>query len=350
MSVIGYREWQIWTNLDFFENETDVQGIATFKITPSLMAEQSINFIYEKLERIRQGTPQFENIRLQKYFNPACISPTNELVIQKCTSIQSNVDSLKPFIYESLEELEALSLCLDFPLTCNEIRFIVPPGRVNHGDVFIASRKPIGRGMAFEVEERGVSSSRLTNDFTKFINLNSIQKVAVKHYLNGLTILGLEDQFSGLIDAAFMQFYQACEVLCGENFKLKEVKKFIAGKYPDDSKKLQIIAHHVWQVRHNYFGHGNVDNNISNIGNIDDTFNAAKQVLIVRWLCKYLLDLDTESNPLSREMRLYHKSHSVYFSGSIELLKSEFYTGYDFTNIQILDSNGNTLESFDIQV
>lgn len=344
MSVIGYREWQIWANLDLFKNETDIRGVIYLKITPSLMVENTVGFIYEKIEHIRQGALQFENERLKKYFDLSYITPTSEIVIQKSTFISPEIEFIQPLINETLEELEAISLCLDFPLTCNEIRFIIPAGQPLHGELFIASRKSIGRGMAFEVEERGSALNRLQNDFEKFVNFNPIQRVAAKHYLNGLTILGLEDQFSGLIDAAFMQFYQSCEVLCGGSFKLKDVKIHIANHYASESRTLQLIAHHIWQIRHNYFGHGNVENNIANLENLDQTFNIAKQVLVARWLCKRLLDLNTNSNALSREMRLYNKLGSVYFSGSIELLINNFYTGYDYKNVPVLNSDGTEIE------
>lgn len=345
MSVIGHREWNIWTNLDFFDEENEVAGVVYLKITPSLMSEQTIGFIYEKLEQIRTGQPQFTNPQLRDYFDLSWISPTKESVIQKRGRIVTNSEAVRTLISDVLQELEALSICLDFPFTCNEIRFHILPSQPNHGDVFVASRKPIGRGIGFEVEERGSASARLTDDFDKVINATQSQRVAIRHYLNGLTLLGLEDQFSGLIDAAFMQFYQACEVLCGENFKLIEVKKYIAREHQDDSRTLQLIAHHVWQIRHNYFGHGNVSNNIANLDNLGNTFNAAKQVLVVRWLCKRLLDLTMNANPLVREMRLYHQNGSVAFNGSVEQMIESFYIGYDYTNANVVDTEGHTLET-----
>ena len=344
MSVISHREWNIWTNLDFFEEESEVTGVVYLRITPSLMSEQTIGFIYEKIEQIRTGQPQFTDTRLKDYFDLRWISSTKESVIQKRGVVVTNNEVIRVFIGDILHELEALSICLDFPLTCNEIRFHLPPFQPKNGDVFVASRKPISRGMGFEIEERGSASARLAHDFDKVINSNSTQKVAVRHYLNGLTLLGLEDQFSGLIDAAFMQFYQACEVLCGENYKLIEVKKHIAAVHQDESRTLQLIAHHIWQIRHNYFGHGNVDNNIVNLGDLENTFGAAKQVLVARWLCKRLLDLKMDATPLVREMRLYHKEGSVCFNGSIDQLIDDFYIGYDFNNAPIIDSDGNILE------
>jgi hypothetical protein len=345
VSAIGYREWGIWTNLDFFGTEIEVFGVAYLKITQSLMAEQTIGFIYEMIEKIRQGKSQFENERLKNYFDLSSITPTNELVIQKSASIVTHNESIRFFIKEVLNELEALSLCLDFPLTCNEIRFVISPMQSLQGVAFIASRKPIGRGIGFEIEERGSASARLVYDFNSFINMSAIQKVAARHYLNGLTLLGLEDQFSGLIDAAFMQFYQACEVLCGENYNLPKVKKYIAARYSNESRELQLIAHHIWQIRHSYFGHGNVNNNITNLDSLDDTFNAAKQVLVARWLCKHLFDLDTNANPLVREMILYHNNSSVYFAGSVEHLIREFYTGYEFKEAPVVDQDGKTIET-----
>lgn len=346
MSVISFREWKIWTNLEFFGEISEVFGVAYLKITPSLMAEQTIGFIYEKIESIRHGrTLQYEDQKLKSYFDLTWVTPTNELVIQKSSSIFTRNESVRIFIDEILNELESLSLCLDFPLTCDEINFVIPPTSSAQGIAFQANRKSIGRAMAFEVDERDSASNRLNNNFSSFLILNHIQKVALRHYLNGLTLLGLEDQYTGLIDAAFMQFYQACEVLCGENFKLVEVKKYIANQYPAESKNLQLIAHHVWQIRHNFYGHGNVKNNITNLVSADDTFNAAKQVIVARWLCKRLLDLSTNANPLIREMRLYHKHTSVGFSGRFEELISDFYNGYDYKNAPVLDGSGNILET-----
>ncbi len=57
-----------------------------------------------------------------------------------------------------------------------------------------------------------------------------------------------------------------------------------------------------------------------------------------------LLDLNTNSHTLSREMRLYNKSGLVYFSGSIDLLIADFYTGYDYKDAQVLDFNGREIK------
>lgn len=348
MSVIEHREWSIWTNMDFFEGEDDIRGVLQFKITPALMAQQTIGFLYEKLDAIRQGQSQYDNEELKSFFDIAMIGATDELVIQKSLSIERSTEQLDIILEEALDQLSAIALCLDFPLNCSEVRFVVPPMTPESGEVFIASRKPIGRGLAFEVEEIGAASGRLTNDFGTFRNLSQQQKAAQKHYLNGLTLLGLEDQFAGLLDAAFMQFYQGCEILCGENHILKKVKAYLASSYPTESQTLQVIAHHVWQIRHNYFGHGNVGNHIVNMDDMGETFNVAKQVLVVRWLCKHLLDLSTNSVPLTREMRLYHSRNSVCFSGSEAEISQTFYNGYDFKVIPILDSSEAEIAQVDL--
>ncbi len=88
MSIIEHREWNIWTNMDFFSEGKTIRGVINFKITPSLMAEQTIGFLYEKLEQIRNGAEQFENEELRSYFDLTLISATNELVIQKAASIK----------------------------------------------------------------------------------------------------------------------------------------------------------------------------------------------------------------------------------------------------------------------
>jgi hypothetical protein len=94
MSIIGHREWQIWTNMDFFGNGEDIRGVIHFKITPSLMAEQTISCLYEKLESIRHGQPQFDHQELRNFFDLSCIMPTKELLIQRSATISSNIQSI----------------------------------------------------------------------------------------------------------------------------------------------------------------------------------------------------------------------------------------------------------------
>jgi hypothetical protein len=198
--------------------------------------------------------------------------------------------------------------------------------------------------MSFRVEERETAKNRMVNDFGKLMSSTPEQKVASRHYINGLTLLGLEDQYSGLIDAAFMQFYQGCEVLLGKKSNdLREAKKSIAQNYAEESISLQTITHHVWMVRHSCFGHGNLKVNSSNEGDYEQTFQIAKQVLVARWLCKRLLDLSSDCTPLMRQISLYPQSGSVRFSGDLNDLKNNYCMLYDFDKIKVVDAQGKVI-------
>ncbi|PNH90233.1 hypothetical protein C1M56_02920 [Vibrio diazotrophicus] len=348
MSVIEHRKWEIKPNTKLFSGEQDLLGVVQMRVTPFLMAQQTVGFLYEKLAETRKFGLQLQNQELQSFFDVTHIKETDQLVIQKVTSIPSDVTKLDSVLRDSLDALSAISLCVDFPLNCYEIICTRSPSETNDDVIFSAVRSPIGRGIGFEIEERGVAGKRLSDDYGNLRNLNHRQKAAQHHYLNGLTLLGLEDTFSGLIDAAFMQFYQACEILCGENFKLDKVKQFIAYNYPNESNDLQVIAHHVWQIRHSYFGHGNAKNHRVNLGDMEKTFNVAKQVLVARWLCKKLLDLSTNSSPLAREMRLYHSGGSIGFFGTKESLSRDFYTGYRLNLCHIVNPSGKRIGTFKI--
>jgi|GEM_PF-2159326 len=338
MSIIAYREWEIWQNTSFFKTPNIIRGYYIFHLTPSLMLEQTIQFLHEKTDLSRTTIDP----RIKGYFFPFDYS-TN--VLQK----SDDFDTSKPIndiINEKLHEIQVLSLCLDFPINCNAIEFFIPL----KAKVFFANRKNIGRGLGFEVEERESATRKLITDYQYFHEAPENISAAQKHYLSGLTLLSLEDTYPGLIDAAFMQFYQGCEILCGSNYELKEAKKNIGKILNINSELLQIVIHHVWQIRHNYFGHGNKLNHLFTSDDSEHTYQIAKQVLVARWLCKTLLDLHTPSKEkLIREMRFYHNDFSEEFRGTIEELETNFKVGYDYRNIPIFDQSGKQISIYNLK-
>lgn len=346
MSTIKYRDWEIWTNNDFFNASKIIDGYYLVRLTPSLMQEQTIEFLKEKIEFIRQGVFSITG-KLLPYLS-VFLSFEEKNCINKHENFNNQSD-IKQLLNQILEEIEALSLCLDFPFNCYQIEYIVPPTQPVNGKVFVATRKSLSRGLAFEIDERGSASQKIANDYDYYLGSNKNIKTASKHYLTGLTLLALEDTYPGLIDASFMQFYQGCEILCGSNFKEDEAKKYIAKKI-NNSEDLQIIIHHIWHVRHTYFGHGNSDNNI--FGNTDSKtiYLIAKQVLVARWLCKKLLDTKSPSGEsLIREMRFYSKGTSEDFKGEVKELETNFRLKYgikDRRDINIFDSQGKIIKQY----
>ena len=186
--------------------------------------------------------------------------------------------------------------------------------------------------VSFEVEERVLASKRLE----KALSMNKPEiSYAAKSYLTGLNLMGLEDQFPGLLEAAFMQFYIGCETIC-ETHKCDKAKEYISKNVsdPSESRRLQIIAHQVWEVRNTYYGHSAETKN-KLPANYEESLRVAKQVLVARYLCKRLLELSVpERDVLVREMGLFGDDY-VRFDGSIEQLQGKFWVPFHQTTANI---------------
>jgi hypothetical protein len=239
----------------------------------------------------------------------------------------------------------ALGRCVDFPLTCNNIEFEIPPGQANTGKVFVAVRAPLGRGLGFEVEERGAAATNLKNHSGAYRTITDpVVTRAADHYLTGLTLLGLEDSFSGLLDAAFMQFYQGCETLLlqAQRETVNDANKRIAANpLVSNPMDLQVIVAHVWKARHNYFGHRSG----TTLQTSDEVFQVAKQVLVARWLCRLMIDLQIGPTTfLCREMRFYHRDTSEGYMGTLAELETTFrLPGVTGERIQVFDQTGSVV-------
>jgi len=267
---------------------------------------------------------------------------------ERCIRFYDQLDSKKD-LSEELEKvrvfLEAISLAIDAPLPCHRIAFVSQ----HHGPVLQAFRRSVGRGIGFEVEERSLAKEKVARDLG-FYQDQTDQHLTVgrRHYLAGMQLLALEDQIAGLLDAAFMQFYQGCEVLCRDPMgSLEPSKKLIAMKNPVDSRALQIIAHQVWRVRNKYFGHGDVARNLFANENVEQASAVARQVLVARYLCRRLFDLDVPSGiPLVREMGIFFGGYSTHFSGDLSQLIGQFGVPFDQTECRVYDASGVVVEVF----
>jgi len=177
------------------------------------------------------------------------------------------------------------------------------------------------------------------------------QTVGEKHYLAGLSLMGLEDQVEGLIDAAFMQFYQSCEILCRDaRGGLENSKKYIASLQLSDSRELQIIAHQIWRVRNKYFGHGDLQYNILSNTNLVNASKVANQVLVARYLCKRLIDYySTSQKTLIRETMLFIKHSLGNFIGNVFQLENSFRVDFDNRDVKIYDRYGVEIEIYTIK-
>ncbi|MEX3926190.1 hypothetical protein AB4Y36_19475 [Paraburkholderia sp. BR10936] len=328
MSSLSYREWDIFINERAKTSGGAITGRYQCVVPAFLMSRQTIGFLAEGFE-LRYPRP----LRLERQIRPDIAEaglPANgqDFVID----IWGQFDvgrSAREQIDDVLSYVGTLSVCTDFPLDVKAMQFVDQWGTA----VFHASRRPIGRGVGFEIEERGAASGKINEDFEYFRGVlgavGSKQKVAIRHYLTGMTLLALEDHTPGLIDAAYMQFYQAIEASTGDH-RLEVVQKEIAKKPLKNSRDVQIICHQVFNVRHKYFGHGSETDfhEIADAGP-EQAFRVAKQCLVARWLCRALIDCETSSrNILAREMRFYLGDHSDAFHGSIHELEGAFWADF----------------------
>ena len=249
MSVLSYRSWDIWLNSSYFDSKKVYSGYFECTILDALMVRQTLEFIAEKYE-IRRG--RFQNIASSpaEIIRQTITTEEGNLCLKLYDELNTN-DGLREIIDKVLLFLESLSMCLDSSLICPKIRFISD----QHGKLLVANRRPIGRGIGFEIQERGVATGKLNNDFEFYLDTSDENLVVGKrHYIAGMQLLALEDKIPGLIDAAFMQFYQGCEVLCRDSRgAIENSKKYIARLNQHDVRELQIIAHQVWRVRNKYF-------------------------------------------------------------------------------------------------
>ena len=346
MSTINMRDWEIWTNQSTFNKDLEFHGFYECCILPTLMAQQTVEFLAENFEIhssniISVSRPPYEVVKQSTTSEEGLLAIRVYSVFTPTKSVEENIAGI-------LKCIDSIALCVDFAFICQKIRFFSDV----YGKMFIANRLRIGRGMAFEIEERGISSAKLRADYLYYKNLTQNELLAATcHYLTGLRLLSLEDEVSGLIDAAFMQFYQACEILCKDDEgRLENSKKNIAKLNLPESRELQIITHQIWRVRNKYFGHGDTRYNILANTDIESAVKVAKQVYIARYLCKKLIDINSPSKEvLMREMMFFCEGHNYgNFTGSIQELESSFSVDFDNRKVKIYSSGGDIIEEYEI--
>ncbi len=350
MNSISYRKWDFWLNQTIIDEFEHFNGFFECVLTPTLMSMQTVEFLYENFEfnlrdeypeRVKRGIDS--TLRFAGDLKQYIINENNEL----CIKIRNNItrDEINSVnLNNILKQIENISLCVDFTLNCNKIVY----KDYNKGIIFYATRRPLGRAVGFSPEERSVAFDKFQKDFVFLNNSNENKlKISVKHYLAGINLLGLEDQFPGLIEAAFMQFYLGCEILC-ETHKCEEAKKYISFLNISDKKELQIIAHQVWQVRNSYYGHGALKNNPSE--GFEIASEVAKQVLVVRYLCRRLIDCLLPSDVyLVREIGLYPNGYSENFNGSVNELSNNFFVPY-YGRVSKIYEDGIKIDDYEIKV
>ncbi|WP_415844643.1 hypothetical protein ACMYUJ_17055 [Stutzerimonas zhaodongensis] len=319
-------------------------------MSPFLMGSQTLDFLEENFRLAPSGPIQYDQpypIGLHRQANERDAPLTLRLqgTFDAAGDAREQVDQI-------IDYVGALAVSVDFPLHVLQIAFNTD----GHGPLLQAVRKPFARGVGLEVEERGVAATKLTQDFGYFLGelktQGSAAKIAIRHYMTGMTLLSLEDHTPGLIDAAFMQFYQGIEACLGLS-NLGYAKKEIARRLNGD-RSTQIVCHQIFCVRHKYFGHGDEISfhEIADRG-AEEAYRIAKQCLVAKWLCRRLIDSASPSGSLfSREMRLYGPSSSDCFYGSLQELETQFWADFSQGSVaskaecKVYDQNGGPAEGY----
>src|SRR5262245_56010462 len=134
MSIIGYREWEIWQNNSWFESPESVQGQFVFAIAPTLMASQTVEFMFELRELVRTKAATVGGLAaayLSHHQFPRPAQPGGPLYLYKSDHLDTG-RPIPPVIETLLDELRALALSVDFPFICDRIEFEVLPGQPRH--------------------------------------------------------------------------------------------------------------------------------------------------------------------------------------------------------------------------
>lgn len=347
MGAVSNRKWDFWINKAYFDGIFSDSGFFECVLVQTLMTPQTVEFLSERFTIgskdvliTSRSSREFVEMNMRSVDGLLCLK------IRDAFHSDCNLDDL---IKSILETIDAISICVDASLECNRIDFISD----HHGRIFSATRRPFRRGMAFEVEERCTAQQKLLTDLNYYKPTSPELKVAIQHYLTGMTLLGLEDQLSGLTDAAFMQFFQGCEVFRDLTVSNKGLCArlccHIAKLDCQDSRTLQILAFHVYQVRNKYFGHGDVAYNFNAINDYELAYQLTKQLLVARYLCKRLIDINAPSGQaLIREMGFYSQYGSEMFYGTVDELSSTFKVDYPNRIARIYDEKGNEIEKYTI--
>ena len=338
MGAVSNRKWDFWINKAYFDGSFSESGVFECILVPTLMTPQTVEFLSERFTIGLKDV--FITSRSSREFVEMNMRSIDGLLCLKLRDTFHSDCNLDDLIKSILETIDAISICVDASIECNRIDFISD----HHGRIFSATRRPFRRGMAFEIEERCIAQQKLLTDLNYYKPTTPELKVAIQHYLTGMTLLGLEDQLSGLTDAAFMQFFQCCEAICNSTGNAKDLCVYIAKLGCHDSRTLQILAHHVYQVRNKYFGHGDVAHNFNAINDYGLAYQLTKQLLVIRYLCKRLIDINAPSGQtLIREMRFYPQYGSDMFHGTSEELSSTFRVDYPGRKAKVYGSDGKQI-------
>lgn len=292
-----------------------INGLFRIEVLPSLMVPQTLGFISEI------STLPITHGNLIGFFLGARYSSQGESALRYWHPFNNSDELFAYDLYQLYDFVQELELHLDVNFTVVGISYLADFGAGPTKPILIAEREAIARGSGFEVEERSKARESL--------RVNGLQwtpkaRVAHRYYSTGLSLLALEDQISGLLEAAFMQFYLSIEAIL-ESYKpqaaIAKAKRTYGSRFTAD---LEAALYRVFDVRNNYIGHASGARRRGTL-KPHETFAVAAQTLVARWVGRTLIELELRAPLLHREMRLYPSyNSSICFTGSTEQLTNEF--------------------------
>ena len=317
MSSFPIRSLEIWRS-SLADSMSPISGAFSFEVLQTIMVPQTLQFLAERALQTGSGGGEVISSFLagMQYASPA---KSTALLLWKTFP---SADELFAFdIAELSDAIRQLELHADINLSYSRVSYLADVGRGPELPLMIFTRQSFGRAVSFEIEERGaVARSIQLGDFT----LSPKAIIAQQHYSTGMALLAGEDSVSGLIDAAFLQFYLSIEATLAQHEAEKAIQSGVTLFGLDFDSALARIVSHVYLGRHRFFGHAH-PKYLKGLLDTDTAFDIAKQTLVARWCARRLLELDLKRPLAKREMRLYSKpGYSAAFSGDAGSLDGEF--------------------------
>jgi hypothetical protein len=300
MSSFSSRPLQIWRS-SLADSLTPIRGAFAFEVLPSIMVPQTLQFLSEQLRNTEQITsPTISGfIYGMNYYSDK--QPNTLWYLMGFHNAAELFSTDPAYLSDAITQLE---IHTDINLTFSRVVYLADVGVGPTQPLLIIERRPFFRGVGFEIEERGqVTASFKTGDF----QLSQKAVAAQHHYSTGLALLAAEDQISGLLDAAFMQFYLAIECVLDAHEKSRAQSngdELFPSKFTGD---LRNVVGHVYIARHRFFGHGHPNQQKAH-SDSDIAFAIAKQTLVARWCARTLISLELDRELVTRETRLYSGS------------------------------------------
>jgi hypothetical protein len=316
MSSFPSRTVEIWKSSQA-EAISPINGAFSFEVLQTAMVPQTLQFLAECAAAPSVGIGEIASAFLQgiRYVDPR----KPGLLFWRAFQNSGELFSFDPEVLS--EAIRQLEIHTDINLTFGRVTYLADVGRGPELPLWILSRLPIVRGVAFEIEERGAAKASLGSGD---VQLSDKSRVAQQHYSTGMSLLAGEDSVSGLVDAAFMQFYLATEAILERHEKTEALQagsRLLGGEFDENLRK---IVSHVYIARHRFFGHAH-PKYLKGLLDTDAAFDIAKQTLVARWCARRLLELELKRSLVKREMRLYAgPQQSVAFYGNASSLQFEF--------------------------